>query len=89
MSCADYDVKWLTEAVLLGSSEVRLTELNLAEDTSTLLELALGSSREPACTLWHKMMDYAFSRGTMGLDVKVLKCFKSCKSINTEVLRYK
>lgn len=58
-------MSWLTEVVLLGSSDARVAELSVSEDTSTLLELALGSSREPAGGLWRKMKDYAFSRGTV------------------------
>ncbi|XP_071392159.1 probable E3 ubiquitin-protein ligase HERC1, partial [Centroberyx affinis] len=58
----DSGMAWLTEVVLLGSSDARLAELNLSEETNTLLELALGSSREPASGLWRKMKDYASSR---------------------------
>uniref|UniRef100_A0AAQ5YVK1 HECT-type E3 ubiquitin transferase n=1 Tax=Amphiprion ocellaris TaxID=80972 RepID=A0AAQ5YVK1_AMPOC len=55
---------WLTEVVLLGSSDARLAELNLTEETRTLLELALGSSRGPAASLWWKMEEYAHTKGT-------------------------
>uniref|UniRef100_UPI003AAEB7BA probable E3 ubiquitin-protein ligase HERC1 n=1 Tax=Centroberyx gerrardi TaxID=166262 RepID=UPI003AAEB7BA len=58
----DSGIAWLTEVVLLGSSDARLAELSLSEETNTLLELALGSSREPASGLWRKMKDYASSR---------------------------
>uniref|UniRef100_A0A665WLM9 HECT-type E3 ubiquitin transferase n=1 Tax=Echeneis naucrates TaxID=173247 RepID=A0A665WLM9_ECHNA len=44
----DSSMAWLTEVVLLGSSDARLAELNLNEETRTLLELALGYSRGPA-----------------------------------------
>ncbi|XP_023136650.2 probable E3 ubiquitin-protein ligase HERC1 isoform X3 [Amphiprion ocellaris] len=53
---------WLTEVVLLGSSDARLAELNLTEETRTLLELALGSSRGPAASLWWKMEEYAHTK---------------------------
>ncbi|XP_028827463.1 probable E3 ubiquitin-protein ligase HERC1 isoform X1 [Denticeps clupeoides] len=55
---------WLTEAVLLGCSDARLCsdDLGLSEESTMLVELALGSSREPASGLWRKMKDYAASR---------------------------
>ncbi|XP_034565879.1 probable E3 ubiquitin-protein ligase HERC1 isoform X2 [Notolabrus celidotus] len=53
---------WLTEVVLLGSTDARLAELSLNEDTRTLLELALGSSRGAAGCLWQKMEEYAHSK---------------------------
>lgn len=55
---------WLTEVVLLGSTDARLTELSLSEETRTLLELALGSSRGLAGGIWQKMEDYAHGKGT-------------------------
>ncbi|XP_068430797.1 probable E3 ubiquitin-protein ligase HERC1 isoform X3 [Clinocottus analis] len=55
-------VAWLTEVVLLGSSDARLAELSLNEETRTLLELALGSSRGPASGLWRSMEEYAHSK---------------------------
>jgi len=54
---------WLTEVVLLGKSDARLAELSLNEETRTLLELAMGSSRGPASGLWRNMEDYAHSKG--------------------------
>ncbi|XP_078128363.1 putative E3 ubiquitin-protein ligase HERC1 isoform X2 [Sander vitreus] len=53
---------WLTEVVLLGSSDARLAELSLNEETRTLLELALGTSRGPAGGLWRNMQEYAHSK---------------------------
>ncbi|XP_038590219.1 probable E3 ubiquitin-protein ligase HERC1 isoform X7 [Micropterus salmoides] len=58
----DSSMAWLTEVVLLGSSDARLAELILNEETRTLLELALGSSRAPAGSLWRKMEEYAHSK---------------------------
>lgn len=60
---SDSNMGWLTEVVLLGSSDARLAELNLTEDTKILLELALGSNRGPAGSLWWKMEEYAHSKG--------------------------
>ncbi|XP_058472668.1 probable E3 ubiquitin-protein ligase HERC1 [Solea solea] len=58
----DSGVAWLAEMVLLGNSDSRLAELSMNEETRTLLELALGSSRGPACGLWQKMEEYAYSK---------------------------
>ncbi|XP_040914290.1 probable E3 ubiquitin-protein ligase HERC1 isoform X6 [Toxotes jaculatrix] len=58
----DSSMAWLTEVVLLGSSDARLAELSVNEETRTLLELALGSSRGTAGGLWRKMEEYAHSK---------------------------
>uniref|UniRef100_A0A8C2A9Q1 HECT-type E3 ubiquitin transferase n=1 Tax=Cyprinus carpio TaxID=7962 RepID=A0A8C2A9Q1_CYPCA len=62
----DWAMGWLTEAVLMGCGDVRLAELRLSEENTTLVELALGSLREPASALWRKMKEYAASRGNRG-----------------------
>lgn len=61
----DSCMAWLTEVVLLGSSDARLAEMSVNEETRTLLELALGSSRGLAGGLWRKMEEYAHSKGTL------------------------
>lgn len=61
----DSSMAWLAEVVLLGSSDARLAELSLNEETRTLLELALGSSRGPAGGMWQKMEEYAHSKGIL------------------------
>ncbi|XP_050948731.1 probable E3 ubiquitin-protein ligase HERC1 isoform X3 [Labeo rohita] len=58
----DWAMGWLTEAVFMGCGDVRLAELRLSEENTTLVELALGSPREPASALWRKMKEYAASR---------------------------
>uniref|UniRef100_A0A9J7YSL0 HECT-type E3 ubiquitin transferase n=1 Tax=Cyprinus carpio carpio TaxID=630221 RepID=A0A9J7YSL0_CYPCA len=58
----DWAMGWLTEAVFMGCGDVRLAELRLSEENTTLVELALGSLREPASALWRKMKEYAVSR---------------------------
>ncbi|XP_031681979.1 probable E3 ubiquitin-protein ligase HERC1 isoform X1 [Oncorhynchus kisutch] len=58
----DSSTSWLTEAVLLGCPDAKLADLCLSEENSMLMELALGSSREPAGGLWRKMKEYAISR---------------------------
>lgn len=54
---------WLTEVVLRSSSDSRVAELSLSEETRTLLEVALGSCRGPAGVLWQRMEEYAQSKG--------------------------
>ena len=54
---------WLTEAALLGCGDARLGELDVGEENTTLLELALGVPREPATGLWRRMKEYAAGRG--------------------------
>lgn len=61
----DSSMTSLTEAVLLGSSDAKLAEMIVQEETRTLVELALGSSRGLAGGLWRKMEDYAHSKGTL------------------------
>uniref|UniRef100_A0A8C9YIS1 HECT-type E3 ubiquitin transferase n=1 Tax=Sander lucioperca TaxID=283035 RepID=A0A8C9YIS1_SANLU len=68
---------WLTEVVLLGSSDARLAELSLNEETRTLLELALGTSRGPAGGLWRNMQEYAHSKGTV---ICMFVCVYACVS---------
>ncbi|CAN9504281.1 unnamed protein product [Ophioblennius macclurei] len=58
----DSSLAWLTELVLLGSTNTRLAELSLTEETRMLLELALGASRGQAGNLWWKMEEYAHSK---------------------------
>uniref|UniRef100_A0A6Q2WPS0 HECT-type E3 ubiquitin transferase n=1 Tax=Esox lucius TaxID=8010 RepID=A0A6Q2WPS0_ESOLU len=53
---------WLTEAVLLGCSDAKKADLRMNEEKGMLIELALGSSREPIGGLWRKMKEYAISR---------------------------
>ncbi|XP_043076943.1 probable E3 ubiquitin-protein ligase HERC1 [Puntigrus tetrazona] len=55
----DCAMGWLTEAMFMGCGDVRLAELRLSEENTTLVELSLGSLREPACALWRKMKEYA------------------------------
>lgn len=61
----DSSMAWITETVLLGSRDARLAEISVNEETRTLLELALGSSRGLAGGQWRKMEDYAHSKGTL------------------------
>ncbi|TRY98659.1 hypothetical protein DNTS_005902 [Danionella cerebrum] len=63
----DWAMGSLTEAVFMGCGDVRLAELPLSEESTTLVELALGSTREPASALWRKMKDYAASRDWDGV----------------------
>ena len=74
---SESSMAWLTEVVLLGSSDARLAELSLNEETRTLLELALGTSRGPAGGLWRNMQDYAHSKGTV---ICTFVCVYACVS---------
>ncbi|XP_076139905.1 putative E3 ubiquitin-protein ligase HERC1 isoform X8 [Alosa pseudoharengus] len=58
----DFATGWLTEAILLGCPDARLADLGLSEEGTMLVDLALGSGREPASGLWRKMKEYAISR---------------------------
>ncbi|KAK7896525.1 hypothetical protein WMY93_021850 [Mugilogobius chulae] len=58
----DSSMVWLTEEVLLGASETMLTEFNLSEEIRILLELALGSNKGAALSLWQNLEEYAHSR---------------------------
>ncbi|XP_029024458.1 probable E3 ubiquitin-protein ligase HERC1 isoform X3 [Betta splendens] len=58
----DSSMAWLTEVVLVGSSDTRLAEMSVNEETKTLVELALGSSRGVAGGLWRNMEEYAHSK---------------------------
>ncbi|XP_072310878.1 probable E3 ubiquitin-protein ligase HERC1 isoform X3 [Eucyclogobius newberryi] len=58
----DSSMSWLTEEVLLGANETRLPEFNLSEETRILLELALGSNKGAALSLWQNLEEYAHSR---------------------------
>lgn len=58
----DSSIAWLTEEVLLGTSEARQTEFNLSEETQILLELALGSNKGAALSLWKNLEEYTRSR---------------------------
>ncbi|XP_051773057.1 probable E3 ubiquitin-protein ligase HERC1 isoform X4 [Ctenopharyngodon idella] len=75
----DWAMGWLTEAVFMGCGDVRLAELRLSEENTTLVELALGSPREPASALWRKMKEYAASRdwdssGSVGDSLLEMAC---------------
>ncbi|XP_035383560.1 probable E3 ubiquitin-protein ligase HERC1 isoform X3 [Electrophorus electricus] len=58
----DWAIGRLGEAAPLGCGDTWLTELHLSAENATLVELALGSPREPASALWRKVKEYAASR---------------------------
>lgn len=86
MFFVDWAMGWLTEAVFMGCGDVRLAELRLSEENTTLVELALGSPREPAGALWRKMKEYAVSRGkntrTLYYKSQYIQLYKNHKTIN-------
>lgn len=60
---ADWVISSLLEAALSGNEEQKPLDRPLRPDLSVLLDLALGSSKEPANSLWINMQDYAISKG--------------------------
>lgn len=59
----DTCISSLLEAALSGNEEQKPLECTLRPDLSVLVDLALGSSKEPANSLWINMQDYAISKG--------------------------
>ncbi|XP_014872809.1 probable E3 ubiquitin-protein ligase HERC1 isoform X1 [Poecilia latipinna] len=58
----DWVIGSLLEAALSGNEEQKPLDRPLRPDLSLLLDLALGSSKEPANSLWINMQDYAISK---------------------------
>ncbi|XP_033842077.1 probable E3 ubiquitin-protein ligase HERC1 isoform X2 [Periophthalmus magnuspinnatus] len=58
----DTCISSLLEVALSGNEEQKPFEFILGPDLSVLVELALGSSKEPANALWINMQDYAISK---------------------------
>lgn len=62
-SPADACISALLEAALSGNEEQKPFDFTLVPDLSMLVDLALGSSKEPANSLWINLQDYAISKG--------------------------
>lgn len=63
-SCpSDTCISSLLEAALSGNEEQKPFECTLRPDLSVLVDLSLGTSKEPANSLWINMQDYAISKG--------------------------
>ncbi|XP_037835872.1 probable E3 ubiquitin-protein ligase HERC1 isoform X2 [Kryptolebias marmoratus] len=58
----DTCISSLLEAALSGNEEQKPFDCVLRSDLSVLVDLALGSSKEPANSLWINMQDYAISK---------------------------
>ncbi|XP_056135403.1 probable E3 ubiquitin-protein ligase HERC1 isoform X2 [Lampris incognitus] len=58
----DTCISSLLEAALSGNEEQKPFEFTLRPDLSILVDLALGSSKEPGSSLWVNMQDYAISK---------------------------
>ncbi|XP_047218559.1 probable E3 ubiquitin-protein ligase HERC1 isoform X5 [Girardinichthys multiradiatus] len=58
----DSCISSLLEAALSGNEEQKPFDCTLRPDLSVLVDLALGSSKEPANSLWINMQDYAISK---------------------------
>ncbi|XP_030650140.1 probable E3 ubiquitin-protein ligase HERC1 isoform X2 [Chanos chanos] len=58
----DACISSLLEVALCGNEEQRLFDCPLRADMSVLVDLALGSTKEPTHSLWTNMQDYAISK---------------------------
>ncbi|XP_062242430.1 probable E3 ubiquitin-protein ligase HERC1 isoform X5 [Platichthys flesus] len=58
----DTCISSLLDAALSGNEEQKPFDCTLHPDSSVLVDLALGSSKEPANSLWINMQDYAMSK---------------------------
>ncbi|XP_076011636.1 putative E3 ubiquitin-protein ligase HERC1 isoform X2 [Genypterus blacodes] len=58
----DSCISSLLEAALSGNEEQKPFDCTLRPDLSALVDLALGSSKEPSNSLWINMQDYALSK---------------------------
>lgn len=61
----DTCISSLLEAALSGNEEQKPFECTLRPDLSVLVDVALGSLKEPANSLWINMQDYAISKGLL------------------------
>lgn len=62
---SDTSISSLLEVALSGNEEQKPFEGTLHPDMSVLVDLALGSSKEPVNSLWINMQDYAISKGPL------------------------
>lgn len=62
---SDTSISSLLEVALSGNEEQKPFECTLHPDMSVLVDLALGSSKEPVNSLWINMQDYAISKGPL------------------------
>lgn len=60
---SDACISSLLEVALCGNEEQRPFDCQLHADMSVLVDLALGSTKEPTHSLWTNMQDYAISKG--------------------------
>ncbi|XP_068597946.1 probable E3 ubiquitin-protein ligase HERC1 [Brachionichthys hirsutus] len=58
----DACISSLLEAALSGNEEQKPLDCTLSPDLSILVDLALGSSKEPSNSLWINIQDYAISK---------------------------
>lgn len=61
----DTCISSLLEAALSGNEEQKPFDCTLRPDLSVLVDVALGSLKEPANSLWINMQDYAISKGLL------------------------
>lgn len=60
---SDACISSLLEVALCGNEEQRPFDCQFHADMSVLVDLALGSTKEPTHSLWTNMQDYAISKG--------------------------
>lgn len=53
----------LLEVSLSGNEEQKTFDYKLRPEVTILVDLAVGSTKEPARSLWISMQDYALSKG--------------------------
>ncbi|TRY89487.1 hypothetical protein DNTS_016060 [Danionella cerebrum] len=58
----DASISSLLEVALCGTEEQRPFDCQLPADMSVLVDLALGSTKDPTRSLWTNMQDYAISK---------------------------
>lgn len=71
MSFLDKCMSALLEVALSANEEQKTFDYKLRPDVSILVDLAVGSTKEPAHSLWMSMQDYAISKGTFIIRKKV------------------
>ncbi len=82
---SDTCISSLLEAALSGNEEQKPFDCTLRPDLSVLVDLALGSSKEPANSLWINMQDYAISKG-LPFDMPYKEfCCLCARSISLEM----
>ncbi|MGH0120210.1 UNVERIFIED_CONTAM: hypothetical protein FKN15_006371 [Acipenser sinensis] len=70
----DKCISSLLEVALSGNEEQKPFECTLPSEMAVLVDLALGSNKEPTNSLWINMQDYAISK-------EIFQCFLSAREV--------